>query len=136
MTAASHLGVAIVGVAQTKYEAAKSHLAYNELVYEVVRELLENTGVKMAQIHSQITASQDMYDGKTISGMSVNEVVGGYLKSECKVAADGLQALLYGVARVASDRSTTHLWLHTAKSRKAILTPSPDLCSIPLSSGR
>jgi acetyl-CoA C-acetyltransferase len=56
----------------------------------------------MAQIHSQITASQDMYDGKTISGMSVNEVVGGYLKSECKVAADGLQALLYGAARVAS----------------------------------
>ncbi len=102
MTPGSHLGVAVVGVAQTKYEPAKSHLAYNELVYEVVRELLDTTGVKMAQIHSQITASQDMYDGKTISGMSVNEVVGGYLKSECKVAADGLQALLYGAARVAS----------------------------------
>jgi len=102
MNSGSHLDVAIVGAAQTKYESAKSHLAYNELVYEVVRELLETTGVKMAQIHSQITASQDMYDGKTISSMSVNEVVGGYLKSECKVAADGLQALLYGVARVAS----------------------------------
>lgn len=102
MTSASHLGVAIVGVAQTKYEPAKTHLAYNELVYEVVRELLDTTGVRMSQIHSQITASQDMYDGKTISGMSVNEVVGGYLKSECKVAADGLQALLYGAARVAS----------------------------------
>jgi acetyl-CoA C-acetyltransferase len=102
MTPGSHLGVAIVGVAQTKYEPAKTHLAYNELVYEVVRELLDVTGVKMSQIHSQITASQDMYDGKTISGMSVNEVVGGYLKSECKVAADGLQALLYGTARVAS----------------------------------
>lgn len=102
MTSGSHLGVAIVGVAQTKYEPAKSHLAYNELVYEVVRELLDTTSVKMSQIHSQITASQDMYDGKTISGMSVNEVVGGYLSSECKVAADGLQALLYGAARVAS----------------------------------
>jgi acetyl-CoA C-acetyltransferase len=102
MTTDPHLGVAIVGAVQTKYEAAKKHLAYNELVYEVVRELLDQTGIKMADIHSQITASQDMYDGKTISGMSVNEVVGGYLKSECKVAADGLQALLYGVARVAS----------------------------------
>lgn len=102
MSSGSHLGVAIVGTAQTKYEPAKTHLAYNELVYEVVRELLDTTGVKMSQIHSQITASQDMYDGKTISGMSVNEVVGGYLKSECKVAADGLQALLYGAARVAS----------------------------------
>ena len=102
MSSGSHLGVAIVGVAQTKYEPAKRELAYNELVYEVVRELLDVTGVKMSQIHSQITASQDMYDGKTISGMAVNEVVGGYLKSECKVAADGLQALLYGAARVAS----------------------------------
>ena len=102
MTTVSHLGVAIVGAAQTKYEPAKKHLAYNELVYEVVRELLDATGVKMSQIRSQVTASQDMYDGKTISGMSVNEVVGGHLQSECKVAADGLQALLYGTARVAS----------------------------------
>lgn len=102
MTSNSHLGVAIVGAAQTKYEPAKTHLAINELVYEVVRELLDSTGVKMSQIHSQITASQDMFDGKTISGMSVNEVVGGYLRSEAKVAADGIQALLYGAARVAS----------------------------------
>ena len=95
-------GVAIVGVAQTCYEAAKDHLAYNELVYEVVAKLLRETGVKMADIHSQITASQDMFDGKTISSMSVNEVVGGYLKSEAKVAADGLQAALYGAARILS----------------------------------
>ncbi len=95
-------GVAIVGVAQTRYEAAKDHLAYNELVYEVVAQLLRETGVKMADIHSQITASQDMFDGKTISSMSVNEVVGGYLKSEAKVAADGLQAVLYGAARILS----------------------------------
>lgn len=95
-------GVAIVGVAQTRYEAAKDHLAYNELVYEVVAQLLRETGVKMAEIHSQVTASQDMFDGKTISSMSVAEVVGGYLNSEAKVAADGLQAVLYGAARVLS----------------------------------
>ncbi len=95
-------GVAILGVAQTRYEAAKDHLAYNELVYEVVAALLRETGVKMADIHSQVTASQDMFDGKTISSMSVNEVVGGYLKSEAKVAADGLQAVLYGAARILS----------------------------------
>jgi acetyl-CoA C-acetyltransferase len=87
---------------QTRYEAAKDHLAYNELVYEVVAQLLRETGVKMSEIHSQVTASQDMFDGKTISSMSVNEVVGGYLKSEAKVAADGLQAVLYGAARILS----------------------------------
>ncbi len=96
------LPVAIVGAVQSTYEPAKTHLAYNELVYEVVVELLRQTGVGMAEIHSQITASQDMFDGKTISSMSVNEVVGGYLNSEAKIAADGIQALLYGAARVLS----------------------------------
>ena len=96
------LGVAIVGAVQTRYESNKVHLAVNELVYEVVAELLRQTGVKMADIHSQVTASQDWFDGKTISSMSVSEVVGGYLKSESKTAADGIQAMFYGAARIAS----------------------------------
>lgn len=94
--------VAILGAAQTIFEAQKASLAYNELVYGVVRELLDRTGVSMREIESMVTASQDAYDGKTISGMAINEVVGAYLKSEAKVAADGLQALLYGVARILS----------------------------------
>jgi len=60
-------GAAIVGAVQTRYEAAKTHQTYNELVYEVVSALLEQTGVPMAEIESMVTASQDMYDGKTIS---------------------------------------------------------------------
>jgi acetyl-CoA C-acetyltransferase len=92
--------VAIVGAVQTRYEAKKAHQTYNELVYEVVSELLKQTGVSMQQIDSMVTASQDFWDGKTISSMSVNEVVGGYLKSEAKVASDGIQALIYGTARI------------------------------------
>jgi acetyl-CoA C-acetyltransferase len=95
-------GVAIIGAVQTRYEAAKDRVTYNELVYGVVRELLDQTGIPMAEIDSMVTASQDFYDGKTISSMSIAEVVGGYLKSEAKVAGDGLQALLYGAARVVS----------------------------------
>jgi acetyl-CoA C-acetyltransferase len=92
--------VAIVGAVQTRYEAKKAHQTYNELVYEVVSELLKRSGVSMQQIDSMVTASQDFWDGKTISSMSVNEVVGGYLKSETKVASDGIQALIYGAARI------------------------------------
>lgn len=93
-------GVAIVGAVQTRYEAKKAHQTYNELVYEVVSELLKQTGVPMQEIESMVTASQDFWDGKTISSMSVSEVVGGYLKSEAKVASDGIQALIYGAARI------------------------------------
>ena len=120
-------GVAIVGVAQTRYEAAKDHQAYNELVYEVVARLLRETGVKMADIHSQVTASQDMFDGKTISSMSVNEVVGGYLKSEAKVAADGLQAVLYGAARIMSgsfDYTLITAHAKESESRRPAVTVS------------
>lgn len=93
-------GVAIVGAVQTKYEARKARQTYNELVYEVVSGLLQQTGVRMQEIDSMVTASQDFWDGKTISSMSVNEVVGGFLKSEAKVASDGTQALIYGAARI------------------------------------
>ena len=95
-------GVAILGVAQTRYEARKAHQTYNELVHEVVDELLSEAGVALKEIESIISASQDFFDGKTISGMSINEVVGGYLHSEVKVAGEGIQALLYGAARVLS----------------------------------
>jgi acetyl-CoA C-acetyltransferase len=120
-------GVAIIGVAQTRYEPAKIHQAYNELVYEVVAKLLRETGVKMADIHSQVTASQDMFDGKTISSMSVNEVVGGYLKSEAKVAADGLQAVMYGAARILSgnfDYTLVTAHAKESESRRTAVTVS------------
>ncbi len=131
------LPVAIVGAVQTTYEAAKTHLAYNELVYEAVSTLLRETGVKMAEIHSQITASQDMFDGKTISSMSVNEVVGGYLNSEAKVAADGIQALLYGAARVLSgafDYTLVVAHCKESESRRDAVTVSmfDPFCQRPL----
>ncbi len=131
------LPVAIIGAVQTTYKAAKTHLAYNELVYEAVSTLLRETGVKMAEIHSQITASQDMFDGKTISSMSVNEVVGGYLNSEAKVAADGIQALLYGAARVLSgafDYTLVVAHCKESESRRDAVTVSmfDPFCQRPL----
>src|ERR1700716_1420058 len=74
----------------------------SDVVYPVVKAALADAGVAMADIHSIITCSQDIYDGRTISSMGVNEVVGGYLRSESKIAGDGLLALLYGAARILS----------------------------------
>lgn len=88
-----------------------------ELVYPVVREALADAGVSMNDIHSVVTCSQDIYDGRTISSMGVNEVVGGYLRSESKVAGDGLLALLYGAARVLSgEYSLTLVVAHCMES--------------------
>lgn len=102
MTVGAIPPIAVLGAVQTRYEPRKAHQAYNELVHEVVDQLLSETGIALREIKSIVSASQDFFDGKTISGMSINEVVGGYLNSECKVAGDGIQALLYGAARVLS----------------------------------
>lgn len=112
--------VAIVGVAQTRFEERIASLAINELVYMVVRELLHKTGVSMGEIKSIVTASQDAWDGRTISGMAINEVVGGYLNAEAKVAADGLQALLYGIARIMSGEYALTLVVAHCKESQGV----------------
>ena len=93
--------VAIVGAAMSSFEPRRG-LPPSDVVYPVVKAALADAGVAMADIHSIITCSQDIYDGRTISSMGVNEVVGGYLRSESKIAGEGLLALLYGSARVLS----------------------------------
>lgn len=97
------MSVAIIGVAQSRYRPYPE-LNPSELVYPVVQAALADAGVGMDEIESVVTCSQDIYDGRTISSMGVNESVGGYLRSESKIAGDGLLALLYGVARIRSGQ--------------------------------
>ena len=113
--------VAVVGVALSRFEPAP-HLPPADIVYPVVKAALADAGVSMDDIHSVVTCSQDIYDGRTISSMGVNEVVGGYLRSESKVAGDGLLALLYGAARILSGEYD--LTLVVAHCMESISEPS------------
>ena len=99
---ASPAGVAIVGVAMSDRFEIRTELPPSDIVYPVVRDALADAGVSMDDVHSIVSCSQDIYDGRTISSMGVNEVLGGYLRSESKIAGDGLLALLYGAARIVS----------------------------------
>jgi acetyl-CoA C-acetyltransferase len=93
--------VAIIGVAVTDFRL-RTQEPPSEVVYPVVKAALADAGVSMDEMESIVSCSQDIYDGRTISSMGVNEVIGGYLRPESKVAGDGLLALMYGAARVAS----------------------------------
>ena len=95
-------GVAIIGVALSERFEPRTQHPPSEIVYPVVRDALADAGISMDEVGSIVSCSQDIYDGRTISSMGVNEVLGGYLRSESKVAGDGLLALLYGAARVLS----------------------------------
>lgn len=96
--------VAIVGMAQTRFEARKIDAGYPDLVYEVSRQVMEKIGMGIDELDQTITASQDFWDGRTISNFAVSEACGSFLKPESKVAMDGIMAVLYAMIRVMSGQ--------------------------------
>ncbi|MHB1469324.1 MAG: hypothetical protein ACYCU0_04475 [Solirubrobacteraceae bacterium] len=105
----------IVGVGEARSAPARDDLALNELAWEAVSPALQDAGVKLPQITGAVTASQDFWDGRTISSMNVNELVGGAVGSEAKVAADGAQALSYAAARIEDGDQRLNLVVAHAK---------------------
>ena len=98
--------VGIVAAAQTKYEECKVGVDLSEMIYEVVKEVLEKTGLKFTEdgsgIDSTVSCSQDLWDGRTISGTWCIDVAGGHLRPEEKVAGDGVSAVAYAAMQVLS----------------------------------
>jgi len=107
--------VAIIGMAQTRYEPEKKHQHLTELVYEAVRAALDHAGIGVKEIDNVVSCSQDFLDGRTISNRTIPEVEGAYLKSEAKVASDGAQAVAYGAMRIMSGKYKTTLVLAHCK---------------------
>lgn len=99
--------VAIVGVAQTKYEAEKIDQTYMELVFEVVKKLHNDLGISNDDIGSVITSSNDFNDGRTIANMAIQDAVGTIGKSESRVSGDGAFAYVYAAMRILSGEYDT-----------------------------
>lgn len=93
--------VAIVGYAQSRhqYDMPKTR---EDMVFDVVREALENTGILREKLDTVITASSDFLDGRTISSVFLSMAVGAHLKDESKVEEDGAMALHYALMRILS----------------------------------
>ena len=99
--------VAIVGVAQTKYEAEKIDQTYMELVFEVVKKLHKDLGITNDDVGSVITSSNDFNDGRTIANMAIQDAVGTVGKSESRVSGDGAFAYVYAAMRILSGEYDT-----------------------------
>jgi len=99
--------VAIVGVAQTKYEAEKIDQTYMELVFEVVKKLHNDLGITNNDVGSVITSSNDFNDGRTIANMAIQDGVGTVGKSESRVSGDGAFAYVYAAMRILSGEYDT-----------------------------
>jgi acetyl-CoA C-acetyltransferase len=98
--------VGIVAVAQTKYSPNRADANEGELVYEAVKQVLQETGLKFARdgsgIDATVTCSQDFWDGRTISNCNVMSYVGHHHSDEDKVAEDSINAVYTAFARILS----------------------------------
>jgi len=99
--------VGIVAVAQTKFEKKKGDQRFQEMIWEVVKEVREQTGLSFGpgQIDNAVTCSDDFFDCRTISDAPMGDLLGAHYGSEEKAAQDGLQAVFYAAAAVASGHS-------------------------------
>ena len=110
--------VGIVAVAQTKYHPNRTDVNEEELVYEAVKQVLESTGLALYDFDAAVSCSQDFWDGRTISNMNIQHVVGAHLSDEDKVCEDGINAVYAGMARILSGHHKLVLVVaHTKESQ-------------------
>ena len=112
--------IAIVGVAQTKYESRKVDKIYADLVFDVTMEALNDAGLGIEDIGSVVTVSNDFLDGRTISGMAVGDASGAHDKNISTVEGDGTFGAMYGAMRVLGGAGTTIVVAHSKGSESNI----------------
>ena len=105
----------IVGLGEARTAARRDDVSITELAWEAVEPALNDANTLLPEIEGAVTASQDFWDGRTISSMSVNELVGGVFGSEAKVAADACLGLGYALARMEDEDQHLNLVLAHAK---------------------
>ena len=111
--------VGIIAVGQTKYQPDRSDANEEELAYEAIKQVLEETGLTLSDMDSAVTCSQDFWDGRTISNMNIQRVVGAHLGHEDKVAEDGINAVYVAMAQILSRHQDIVLVVSHMKESQA-----------------
>lgn len=110
---------AIVGVAQSRFEAAKPAETFADLAYDVASRALADAGMTIKDVGNIVTVSNDFLDGRTISSMAVGDAVGaafGEGKNISTVEGDGAFGAIYGLARTLSGSYATTLVVAHSKA--------------------
>lgn len=114
--------VAIVAMAQTRFERKKGTQRFQEMVWEVVKQVRAETGLDFHQpghIDSAVTCSDDFFDSRTISDGPMGDLVGAHLGPEEKVSQDALQAIFYGWVGILSGHYDVTLVVAHGKESQA-----------------
>ncbi|MEW6440985.1 MAG: thiolase family protein [bacterium] len=101
--------IAIIGVGQTRQERNKVYDTFADMVFEATTRALKDAGIEISQIGNVVSASNDFWDGRTISSMAINDACGSYDKNISCVEGDGTFAAFYGMTRILSGSYDTTL---------------------------
>ena len=119
------IAVSFLGGAATEI-ATQDPRSIAEMVLAAVEGALLNADLGWDDVDAVVTASVDLFDGLTASSIAVTEVVGGVLKPETRIAADGLAAAIHAVHQIRSGAYRTVL---VVAHGKASMAPYWDLTS-------
>ena len=115
--------VGIVAVAQTKFEKSKPLYGRAELVWEVIEDVLQQTGLNFEDrvadgdgINKVISVSDDFWDGRAISDMLIHPELGAYKMDVGKVVGDGTLAVYYGALSILSGYDIVMVVSHCKES--------------------
>ena len=109
--------VGIVAVAQTKFEGKKLDEHTAELMYDVTRDVMGQTGLefKEGSIDGTVAASYDLLSGPAGAYMFLGYVVGAYQREDERVLEDGALAVYYGAMQILSGHCDTVLLVSYTK---------------------
>lgn len=93
--------VAVVGLASTPF-LPEHNAVLDELVYDVVSRALGETALRKQDIGLAVTASMDIYDGRSISAGLTNSASGGYLSDSYRLESDSGTAIIAAAEAIAS----------------------------------
>lgn len=106
--------VAIVGVAQTPYQR-NSPSSHDELAFEVTTKALKDAGLSIEDIDNTVTCTNDFWDGRTISCMTITDATGSSRVPTTNVEGDGTYGVLMGMMRILSGHFRTTLVVSQSK---------------------
>jgi acetyl-CoA C-acetyltransferase len=94
--------VGIVGISETRCEAANRRDSTSDLVFNITSRALADAGIIQQEIDTVIMAESDQLDGRLIGAMSMALPAHCYGKDEIRVEDDGASALALAYMRCLS----------------------------------
>ncbi len=93
--------VPVLGVAATSL-VVESDAVLDELVFDATYRALREAGVRKHELGLSVTASLDIYDGRSISSGLTNAASGGYLAQSYRIEGDAGQAIVAAAQAIAA----------------------------------